>query len=122
MKPSCIIRSISEESDGTANHEICIDKWPSDLVIDWQRIAARDLTTACTLIELYLKRGSNKYLLRASAQGALGRTVHLDTDVCAPGDFQVCALFSDPTDGDKLELYAFGVICAEGPPSPKGTL
>lgn len=110
MPHQSVIRSMSKAAAGSTDEEICLDTWPADVCIEWHRIVARNVTSQDTKIELYLKRGRQKYLIRAGQAGAADRTIATDTNLCAPGDFQVCASFSDPSSGDVLELYAFGMI------------
>lgn len=110
MPRKAIIRSLSMVSAGGTYDDLFLDDWPVGQLICWCRLVALDRTTDLTRIELSLLRGSERYVLKSSNITAAALSAHTSETFAAPGDFRVGARFYGATDGDVLELYAFGEI------------
>ena len=105
-----IIAVVRKTSTGATDELLEMGPRSAHELIDWHRIAARNDTDSTTLIEVGLKRNSDEFLIRASNQAALGRTIQTQMDIFATGDYHPYARFSDPDSGDKLELFAYGHV------------
>lgn len=103
-----ILLSVAKVAAGGALEELIlrIPRGYNETV--WHRLVARNKTTSMDKIELWVRANTSEYLLRASAQGAIGRTVHLDTSTTVPDDAVFVAKFTTAVVGDVIEMYAFG--------------
>lgn len=108
MKP--IVRRLTVLCVNATSQDVVIDAWPSEKMIRWSRMVARDLDNVCTRIEILLKRGSRDYLLNSGVAAVVHTALVMDTPIVAPGDFRVAARFVGATLTDTLELYAFGDV------------
>lgn len=103
-----VIGWVRKTAEGSTDELIQLETRSWGEVIEWHHITARNDSDNTTLIEIGLKRNTDEFLLRASAQGAVGRTVHTEATILATGDYHPYARFSDPDAGDILELFGFG--------------
>jgi len=108
VKP--IVRRLTEVCLNATTQDVTLDAWPSERVIRWQRIVARDLGNVCTRIELLFKRGSREYLLNSAVAAVVQTAIFVEGPIFAPGDFRVVARFVGATLANTLELYAFGDV------------
>lgn len=105
-----IIRALSVVASGGTYDDVILDTYPSTVVIKWRRVVARDFTTSCTRVEIFLLRGSEYYLLKSSAQGTAAISNQTTQVFSTPGDYRVGARFYGASAGDVLELVAYGEI------------
>lgn len=108
IKP--IVRRLTELCVNATTQDVALDTWPSERIVRWQRLVARDLGNVCTRIELLFKRGSREYLLISGVAAVVQTAIVVDGPIVAPGDFRVVARFVGATLTDTLELYAYGDV------------
>jgi len=78
--------------------------------VRWDRIVGRDYTNTGTRTELVLSLAGNHRLLKAGVQAHAGDTLNTDTPVYATGDWRVGVIVYGGTDGDVIELAAYGEV------------
>jgi len=111
VKP--IVRHLTEVCVNATTQDVALDTWPSERVVRWQRLVARDLGNVCTRIELLFKRGSREYLLNSAVAAVVQTAIFVEGPIFAPGDFRVVARFVGATPTNTLELYAYGEVVEE---------
>jgi len=110
MQGQVQIRRLTKIAPVDGPVEIVMDALPYKENIRWTRIVARCLQSRVARISICLKVGRTRFLLRSEAVLDPDNSTGTRSDVFAPGNYQVCALFENPSEGDECELYAFGVV------------
>lgn len=95
------------------------DPRPPGLVVFWTRMCARCIETDPAIIELGVKRGSQRYFVRAASPAAAALSVHAEMGFMAPGDFVPYAEFTTITEGDQIEVTVFGYLGGRPPLGPE---
>jgi len=110
MQGQVQIRRLTGIAPGVVPFELVLDTLPYLENIRWTGIVARCLLTKCDRIDIFLRVGRSEFLLRSKVVLAQGDSVGTQTEIYAPGNFQICARFTTPAVGHECELYAFGVV------------
>jgi len=76
--------------------------------IRWTDIAARDVTSSPTAVEVGFMVSDSRFVVKCAAPGAAHRTVEQSIDLTLSGSWVPFARFLGATSADQLELYAYG--------------
>lgn len=104
------IRRLTGFGDGVNPYVLVLDTLPYKEIIHWTRVVARCLGTKCDRIDVFLRRGSEEFLLRSEALGDADHSTGTRNPVHVTGDYKVCARFTTPAAASECELYAYGFL------------
>jgi len=117
MSSTPVTQSIAKASAGATDETLVADAHPTNKVIKWTRIVARDVDNQATCITLFFRAGASDYILKTESPSGANTTVEMKEPLFVPGNWQIGATFTGSSSGDKLEIYAYGYIVPSYPVS-----